>query len=104
MEDAHYRHYLRIFAARHMKSFEAGTQPLYELQPGPQLREHAVAAFFSSSDRWHFLYFFPLPHQHASFLPGAADGASPAVVLKIFNARFSRLTNPPHAACHDRLS
>ena len=25
-------------------------------------------AIFSSIIRWHFLYFFPLPHQHNSFL------------------------------------
>ncbi|KPK22312.1 MAG: hypothetical protein AMK69_20140 [Nitrospira bacterium SG8_3] len=28
------------------------------------------ARFFRESDsRWHFLYFFPLPHQHKSFRP-----------------------------------
>jgi hypothetical protein len=41
-----------------------------ELHVGPQLIEQAFAAFSSSLKRWHFLYFFPLPHQQASFLPG----------------------------------
>jgi uncharacterized metal-binding protein len=26
-------------------------------------------SFRSSSTRWHFLYFLPLPHQQSSFLP-----------------------------------
>jgi hypothetical protein len=39
------------------------------LQELPQFEAYFPAIFFSSSTRWHFLYFLPLPHQHASFLP-----------------------------------
>jgi hypothetical protein len=41
-----------------------------ELHVGPHLTEQEFAVFFSSSGKWHFLYFFPLPHQQISFLPG----------------------------------
>jgi hypothetical protein len=26
--------------------------------------------FWKSASKWHLLYFFPLPHQQGSFLPG----------------------------------
>jgi hypothetical protein len=35
------------------------------------LQLDALKRFLRKSDsRWHFLYFFPLPHQHGSFRPG----------------------------------
>jgi hypothetical protein len=35
-----------------------------------QFMARAFEIFLSSASRWHFLYFFPLPHQQLSFLPG----------------------------------
>ena len=47
-----------------------------ELHVEPQFSAHDRSlALRSSSDRWHFLYFFPLPHQQGSFLPGLTAGA-----------------------------
>ncbi len=36
----------------------------------PHLREGFLSGLSSSSLRWQLLYFFPLSHQHGSFLPG----------------------------------
>ena len=55
-----------------------------ELQVGPQESEQArSAALLSSSGRWHFLYFFPLPHQQGSFRPGFTTGATAFPLVKL---------------------
>lgn len=52
-------------------------QELNSAQEAPQVLPHLAGpfdlSFFSSSLRWHFLYFRPLPHQQSSFLPGSFD-------------------------------
>lgn len=65
---------------------------------GPQLSEQLfAAAFLSSWTMWHFLYFFPLPHQQGSFLPGFCAGSFGSVLL-IDEAM--RSNSPTESSCN----
>jgi hypothetical protein len=66
-----------------------------ELHVGPQFREQAFAVFLSSSGRWHFLYFLPLPHQQGSFLPGISAGALSSLLFNKLIARSNSPISPP---------
>jgi hypothetical protein len=65
------------------------------LHVGPHLTEQEFAVFFSSSGRWHFLYFFPLPHQQISFLLGFRAGTISSLPFNKFSARSNNPIVPP---------